>query len=57
MSFPDELLDRESALKLLREYFGHDAEGYVYSGAAFDTYAQAAASGQPIRGPRGALRR
>ena len=47
LEFPDELLDRQYALKLLGEYFERDAEGYVYSGAAFDTYAHAAASGHP----------
>ena len=50
LEFPDELLDRESALKLLGEYLAEDAEGYVYSGAAFDTYACAAVSRQPCAG-------
>ena len=31
----------------LREYFEHDAAGYVYSGAAFDSYARSSPSGQP----------
>lgn len=47
LEFPDELLGRQYALTLLAEYFRQDAEGYVYSGAAFDTYPGAAASGQP----------
>ena len=46
LEFPDELLDRQYALKLHGEYFERDAEGYVYSGAAFDTYAYAAGSEQ-----------
>jgi hypothetical protein len=50
LEFPDELLDRQSALKLIGEYFAEDAEGYVYSGAAFDTYARATGSQQPCTG-------
>jgi hypothetical protein len=41
LEFPDELLNREYALKLLGEYFEQDADGPVYSGSAFDTYAYA----------------
>ena len=47
LEFPDGLLNREYALALLGEYVGRDAEGYVYSGAAFDTYGHASAPGQP----------
>jgi hypothetical protein len=47
LEFPDELLDRQYALMLLAGYFRQDAEGYVYSGTAFDTYPDAAASEQP----------
>lgn len=42
---PDELLDEQYALDLLRRYFKRDADGYVYSGAAFDTYPADPASG------------
>jgi hypothetical protein len=52
LEFPDELLDRQYALTLLAGYFRQDAEGYVYSGAAFDTYPDAAASEQPARALR-----
>lgn len=47
LEFPDELLDRDYALGLLSEYLERDVEGYVYSGAAFDTYARGPVSGQP----------
>jgi hypothetical protein len=54
LEVPDELLDREYGLQLLGEYFERDAGGYVYSGAAFDTYpycASAAGSEQPAAPP------
>jgi hypothetical protein len=47
LEFPDKLLDRSYALELLGEYFSRDAEGYVYSGAAFDTYPHATAAEPP----------
>ena len=50
LEFPDELLDRAYALRLLGEYLARDAEGYVYSGAASDTYPYAAASKPPSPG-------
>jgi hypothetical protein len=56
LEVPDELLDREYALRLLGEYFEHDPDGFVYSGAAFNTYPYypyAAGSEQPAIAPAG----
>lgn len=38
LDVPDCLLIREHAVDLLRTYLARDADGYLYSGAAFDTY-------------------
>lgn len=42
---PDELLAEEYALDLLGRYFRRDEDGYMYSGAVFDTYPADPASG------------
>jgi hypothetical protein len=45
LRIPDALLVEDYARGLLRDYFQTDCTGYVYSGAVFDTYPAAPASG------------